>query len=317
MLFTFLLKIPIKSRKRQIKMNLPLEIITRKRYNVQCYVGSKCLPDKSFGKETGISSREQEEGSGKVDMIDLHTHILPGIDDGSRSMEASVTMAEMALDSGTTMLVATPHANQMGRFENFFTKELFRRFRGLKEELEEEEIPLKLYLGMEIFASEDMGEKIRRKQLIGLNGSRYYLVEFGFHEEPERIERYLDILDKAGAVPLIAHPERYDCVKDDTDIVAQWKNRGALIQLNQGSLLGHFGTTAAQAGKELLERSLVTCVASDAHGTRGRTPGLEEAQHLLRAFLGDETTKELLEDHPRRILANQTIPGWGRNVPGM
>jgi protein-tyrosine phosphatase len=250
-------------------------------------------------------------------MIDLHTHILPGIDDGSRSMEASVTMAELALDSGTTMLVATPHANQMGRFENFFTKSLFRRFRALKEELEEEEIPLKLYLGMEIFASEDMGEKIRRKQLIGLNGSRYYLVEFGFHEEPEQIQHYLNILDKAGAVPLIAHPERYDCVKDDPEIVAQWKKWGALIQLNQGSLLGHFGPTAAQAGEELLERQLVTCVASDAHGTRGRTPRLDEIRQLLRASLGEEKTKELLEVHPRRIIANQTIPGWGRSGQGI
>jgi protein-tyrosine phosphatase len=250
-------------------------------------------------------------------MIDLHTHILPGIDDGSRSMEASVTMAELALDSGTTMLVATPHANQMGRFENFFTQELFQRFQALKEELEEEDIPLKLYLGMEIFASEDMGEKIRRKQLIGLNGSRYYLVEFGFHEEPERIERYLEILDEVDVVPLIAHPERYDCVKDDPDIVAQWKNRGALIQLNHGSLLGHFGSTAAQAGKELLERQLVTCVASDAHGIRGRTPELDEIQHLLQASLGEDQANKLLIDHPKRILANQTIPGWGRNGQGI
>jgi protein-tyrosine phosphatase len=222
-------------------------------------------------------------------------------------------MAELALDCGTDMLVATPHANQMGRFENFFTKSLFRRFRALKDELEEEGIPLKLYLGMEIFASEDMGEKIRRKQLIGLNASRYYLVEFGFHEDPEQIRRYLDILEREGAVPLIAHPERYDCVKDDPDIVAQWKKRGALIQINQGSLLGHFGSSAAQAAEELLERDLVTCLASDAHGTRGRTPRLDEAGQLLRISFGEEKAKQLLEINPRRIIANQTIPGWGRS----
>jgi protein-tyrosine phosphatase len=244
-------------------------------------------------------------------MIDIHTHILPGIDDGSNSLEVSLTMAEQALDGGTTILVATPHANQRGRFENYYTETLLQRFEALKEELEDEDIPLTLYLGMEIYATEGLGEMIRRKQLIGLNGSKYYLVEFGFHEEPKQIRRYLDAMLSEGAVPLIAHAERYDCVKDDPDIVAQWKEQGALIQVNQGSLLGHFGSTAAGVAEELLDQELVTCLASDAHGTRGRTTRMDETRLLLRVSFGEEKVRELFDENPRRIIQNEPIPGWG------
>ena len=113
-------------------------------------------------------------------MIDIHAHILPDLDDGSEDMEESLEMAELAVESGVEIMTATPHSNQMGRFENFQSEQLQTAFERLRMVLKKEKIPLKILNGMEIFASEDIAQKIKNKQLSGINGTDYYLVEFPF-----------------------------------------------------------------------------------------------------------------------------------------
>lgn len=245
-------------------------------------------------------------------MIDLHTHILPGIDDGSPSMEASLAMAELALEGGVGTIVATPHSNQMGRFENFYSNALFGLYQAVKEELAEEALPLNLHLGMEIMASEDMGDRIRRGELISLNHSRYYLVEFVFDEIPERIEDYLEKIFQAKGVPLIAHPERYYCVQDYPELVYDWLRMGCYTQINKGSLFGKFGRHAAGAAQELLENDLVTCVASDAHSPYARTTYMADTRDYLEEQYGEERMYRLTKGNPLRILSNRTIPAHGR-----
>ena len=147
-------------------------------------------------------------------MIDIHTHILPGLDDGSQTLSDSLEMAELALESGVDTIIATPHSNQLGRFENFDLAHLKHVFSRLQQALQEEGIPLTLHLGMEIFASEDLCEKIQAGALLSLNRSRYYLVEFAFDEAPEFIGDILDGVLSVGAIPVIAHPERYFCVQN-------------------------------------------------------------------------------------------------------
>lgn len=245
-------------------------------------------------------------------MIDLHTHILPGIDDGSPTMEASMAMAELAVEGGVEAIVATPHSNQMGRFENFYSTALTDLYQSLKTELAEEDLPLKLYLGMEIFASPDMGERIRRGELISLNRSRYYLVEFAFDETPERIGDYLEEILRVRGVPLIAHPERYYCVQDDPGLVYDWLKLGCCAQINKGSLFGKFGRSAARTASELLKNDLVTCVASDAHSPYARTTYMADARDYLEETFGPERMNRLTNENPWRILSNLSIPRHGR-----
>ena len=152
-------------------------------------------------------------------MIDIHTHILPGLDDGSQTLSDSLEMAELALESGVDTIIATPHSNQLGRFENFDLVHLKHVFSRLQQALQEEGIPLTLHLGMEIFASEDLCEKIQAGALLSLNRSRYYLVEFAFDEAPEFIGDILDGMLSVGAIPVIAHPERYFCVQDYPSLI--------------------------------------------------------------------------------------------------
>ena len=122
-------------------------------------------------------------------MIDLHTHILPGLDDGSPDLETSVLMAAVAAESGVTHLVATPHSNQRGAFENYASPALQVRFDCLCTAVHEAGIPLELSLGMEIFGTGDVLQLLHDGRLLTLGGGRYLLIEFGFHEDPLRIER--------------------------------------------------------------------------------------------------------------------------------
>lgn len=245
-------------------------------------------------------------------MIDLHTHILPGMDDGSRDMDSSLEMAVLALEGGVDRLAATPHSNQLGRFENFFSERFYRRLETFRHVLKEEGIPLTVYSGMEIFASYDMGEHIRRGELISLNHSRYYLVEFEFDESPEEIRGLLKQIFAAGGVPLIAHPERYFCLQDEPELAYEWIQMGCLTQVNRGSLLGRFGQHARSAAKVLLENGLVTCVASDAHSPRVRTTFMEDIQYYLADRYGEDVMHRLLVENPKRIITDQTIPPHGQ-----
>lgn len=245
-------------------------------------------------------------------MIDLHTHILPGLDDGSENLSDSLEMAELALEGGVDTLIATPHSNQVGRFENYASQELEQVFQQFQRALVREQLPLKVYLGMEIFASEDMEEKIRQGKLIGLNRSRYYLVEFSFDEEPGIIGDCLEQIFAAGGVPLIAHPERYFCVQDYPVLVYEWLKMGCFAQINKGSMFGRFGRHAAQAAKVLLQNHLVTCVASDAHSPYMRTTYMGDARAYLSDQFGDDEMHRLMVENPGRILRNAEIPAHGR-----
>ena len=245
-------------------------------------------------------------------MIDLHVHILPGLDDGAASMEDALEMADMAVESGVEALVVTPHSNQPGRFENFCSEELQEVYEEFLSELEKEKIKLKVYPGMEIFATEDMAEKIRDGQLMGLNGSSTYLIEFPFDADPYWIGNQLEAVRELKKRPLIAHPERYFCVQEFPGMVYEWIKLGCLTQVNKGSILGRFGRSAGITAEVLLENDLVTCVASDAHSPYMRTTYMGDVREVLETHFGEDVLHRLLTENPARILENKIIPIHGK-----
>lgn len=245
-------------------------------------------------------------------MVDIHTHILPGIDDGSVELEESLEMAELALEGGTEYLIATPHSNQMERFENFYSQDLLGQFRSFQRALEAADIPLKTYLGMEIYATDDMEEKIRDGMLISLNQSRYYLVEFPFEEEPDIIMDGADQIFRAGGIPVIAHPERYDCVQHDPTLVYHWLRSGCFTQVNRSSILGRFGRRIQRTADMMMKNRWVTCVASDAHSSSFRTPYMRDASEYLAKVYGERVAHRMTVENPMRILQNKSIMSHGR-----
>lgn len=241
-------------------------------------------------------------------MIDLHSHILPGQDDGAQSLEASLAMARMAVDSGVTAMAATPHC------AGDRIVEIHAAWQLLKEALEENEIPMKLCLGMEIFGTPETARMLRENRLLTLNDSKYPLIEFSFHSDGMEETRILRSVCKAGYRPVVAHPERYSYVQQDPRLLHQWVRMGCLIQVNRGSLLGRFGRRAQSLGFALVDRGFATVVASDAHSPRIRTPWMADVEQLLSKEISPLCARMLLRDNPRKILKNEEIhsaePEW-------
>lgn len=245
-------------------------------------------------------------------MVDLHVHILPGLDDGAASMEEALEMADMAVESGVERLVVTPHSNQKDRFENYCSEELQDVYEEFLQELNREKISLKVHPGMEIFATENMCDKISDGRLMGLNDSFTYLIEFPFDADPYWIGSQLEAVREMKKRPLIAHPERYYCVQEFPGIVFEWIKAGCLTQINKGSVLGRFGRSAGITAEILLENDLATCIASDAHSPYMRTTYMGDIRDLLEEHFSDAVAHRLLKDNPERILDNRMIPVHGR-----
>lgn len=241
-------------------------------------------------------------------MVDLHTHIIPGVDDGSDNMEDSMEMARMSVGSGVSVIVATPHSNIEQYYENYSSPMLFQGMEELNRRIRRENLPLKVVPGMEIYATEDVAEKIAQKKLISLNGSRYYLIEFPFDVSPRWMSGILEEVKRLkGVVPVIAHPERYYCVQARPERVWEWVMRGFLTQINKGSLFGKFGPEAFRVCMDLMEYNLVTCVASDAHTPYSRTTFMGEAKEFLTEEYSAAYARLVLEEQPGRIVENRTV----------
>ena len=247
-------------------------------------------------------------------MIDIHAHILPQVDDGSPSLECSLEMARLAVESGVTAMIATPHCNLPGSRQPLWADPLTRRAQELSRVLEKRQIALRLYAGMEIFGTPDTAEKLREGKLCTLAGSRYLLIEFPFHDYGREATQILKSVLDLGLRPIVAHPERYRYTQDEPRLLNLWTDMGCLLQVNRGSLLGRFGERAEALGHSMVGRGFAAFAASDAHTSVSRTPWLRDVQELLRREYSPRTAKLLLTEHAQKVLRDETIemdePDW-------
>ena len=240
-------------------------------------------------------------------MIDIHTHIMPGIDDGADNLEESLAMAELAWDSGVSTIVVTPHSNVRGTFENYDSPEWRRLFFKLQDYLKENGCRIKLVTGAEIYASDHVADRIRNGALLPINNSRYYLMEIPFDADPYWAEDiWYSVLDM-GKIPVIAHPERYYCIQDNPAILYEWMKMGCLSQMNKGSVFGRFGRTAKRTAEILLENNLISCAASDAHSPYMRTTYMADIREYLLDMYGERRMERLLYRNPERIIKDQPV----------
>lgn len=236
-------------------------------------------------------------------MFDIHTHILPGIDDGAKSMSDAVAMALMASECGVEGVVASSHGNTGDLTLSAYA----HAFAALKEELKKEKIALELYPGMEIYMDHDAIDKLAAGELLTINKSNYVLVEFDFREEVWMVREYLQMLEDAGYLPVIAHAERYAFVQRNPEIVYHWADLGYVIQVNKGSLLGGFGRRERETAISLLEHRLVHVIASDTHGIEARTPSMSHISRFLGDCVSPKYRELLLTENPKRIISGDEI----------
>ena len=239
-------------------------------------------------------------------MIDIHCHILPDVDDGAENREEALAMAEIALDCGVTELVATPHFRGVEEDLEELPR-LLRRYEGLRDSLASEKIPLKLHSGAEILCLPETVELARKGKLPTMGRSRYVLCEFFFDAPYEFMDRILSGIAGAGYRVIIAHPERYDVIKEDPRGARRWFRKGYVIQVNKGSILGAFGAGAQRAARWLLDMGCVHIVASDAHSPLRRTTELSLVRRWLLDRYGEDYTRILLEDNPARVLEDSEM----------
>ena len=248
-------------------------------------------------------------------MIDIHTHILPGLDDGARDFDTALVMAQMAQESGVTDLIATPHANQRSRYENYVSEDLDDRLTVLQAAVRHAGLSIRIYPGMEIFGTPDLPDLLRAGKVRTLNGSRYLLVEFAFREDPFFMEHLLRALRAEGVEPIVAHPERYYALQEMPDVYRDWAADGIWMQVNKGSLLGSFGGAARRTARMLVAEDLAACIASDAHGADRRTTDLSRVLDYITMEFPHRSADRLLQENPRRILNDRPLlPGEPRRM---
>jgi protein-tyrosine phosphatase len=236
-------------------------------------------------------------------MIDLHCHLLPGVDDGARDLETGLALARAAVANGIRAAVLTPHVFP-GRW-SLARRGLRPHFNAFRRMVEEARIPLELHLGAEVRLAPESLALFAEGELPTIGhwqGRPVVLIELPDGGLPPGALGAIEVFLEGGAVPMIAHPERNRAVMRDPDRIAPFVEAGCLLQLTAASVCGWFGEPALHAARALIDRGWVTVVATDAHDLRHRPPVLREARHALRMRWGETAAVALTETTPASLL---------------
>lgn len=243
-------------------------------------------------------------------MIDLHSHILPGVDDGAADLEEALGICRLAAEQGTRHLVATPHLRH-NSYWNDDHAGLEAAFLALREVISLEGLPLSLSLGGEIAISDASVEELLapHSRLFTMAGGKWVLLEFDFQGYgPDPVETVWEVAVQ-GLRPIVAHPERLRWMASDKGLMTALARHGATFQLTAMSLTGEFGRIAESAALSLVEQGFVHFVASDAHDPRLRHPGLGAAREMVVRNWGEKTAQALFSDHPLAVIEDRPLPG--------
>ena len=239
-------------------------------------------------------------------MIDLHLHLLPGIDDGADDLDTAAAMCRQAAEDGCVALVATPH-QRTERWENLDAGLLEALRRQVEAELDGRP---RVLLGGEIRVDSALLDDLAAPPgPLSLAGSRYLLLELDRQRPHGALPELVHELAVRGRVPVFAHPEFIPELAGDLDLAAELAAAGALFQVTAASVTGDFGRAARTVCRAMLEAGLVHFVASDAHGTRYRAPGLSQARQEIARHWGDAAAQRLTHDNPLAVIEDRPLPG--------
>jgi protein-tyrosine phosphatase len=237
-------------------------------------------------------------------VIDIHSHILPGIDDGSPSLEVSLAMIRMAAAHGTTDIVATPHANFDYRFEPEVVSGLLAELEAAKD------CEIRLHRGCDFhLAYENIEDALANPRKYTIDGGGYLLVEFSDLLILKTTSEIFGQLLAAGMTPVITHPERNLLLQQRVTELEEWVGMGCGIQVTGQSLLGDFGSKAKKFSETLMDRGMVHVIASDAHDLERRPPVMDQAREKIAGDWSEECAKLLCVDNPKAVLESRAWAG--------
>lgn len=237
--------------------------------------------------------------------IDIHTHILPGIDDGAKDILEARQMIRMAWEDGTRGIILTPHYR--GVYKENKPSWLRESFAMLNEMVEGEFPGMELYLGNEIYYEADAPESLAAGQILTMNDSQYALLEFGAASLRFQVINGVSEMVRCGFTPIIAHAERYEVFRTDEDLANEVLDMGALIQVNAESIMGKQGLAVKRCCHRLLWEEKVDFVASDAHRADWRQPLLGECWKRVKKKYGEEYADRIFRENARAVIENRTV----------
>jgi protein-tyrosine phosphatase len=244
-----------------------------------------------------------------ITVVDIHSHILPEVDDGPKSWDVSVAMCRTAAADGITHMVATPHANDRWHYDREYLKGLVTRLQQLVGDSP------KLLLGCDFHLSyENLQDAVANPTRYVIEGTRYLLVEFSNYAVPEQTSDSFFKLGDCGMTPVITHPERNPILRESPQRVLEWAEQGCVVQVTGSALTGFWGERTRRAALWLLEHQAVHVLATDAHDTEKRVPILSTAREAVAQICGEEIARAMVEENPRAIITNQMLPYFPRPV---
>jgi protein-tyrosine phosphatase len=239
-------------------------------------------------------------------MIDIHSHILPDLDDGARDMVESVEMARIAAEDGITHMVATPHMFN-GLSHNPEPGEVSVRVEALQTEVGDS---LRILPGNEVHIAHDLAEKATAGLLTPLNKKSYMLIEFPSMNAPVGCEELFYRLQLQGITPILVHPERNAQIQGRPSLVAKFIEKGVRIQVTAMSVTGEFGTAALKTAETLLRHNCVHFLATDTHRANRRPPILSAGRDAAAEIVGEEAARKLVQDNPGAVVEGKSFdPG--------
>jgi len=247
-------------------------------------------------------------------VIDLHNHLLPGIDDGAKKLEETLEFLRIARRDGVKVVVATPHMKP-GVYDNR-RETILERVALVQEAARGDEAGgVTLLPGAEVYFTADLVARARAKQLMTIgDGGRYLLLELPYQQIPMQVDDTIFQLRLLGITPVMAHPERVAYYLENIERVGASVRIGALTQVTAASLTGKFGEKARDFARGLLRRNLVHVLASDAHDVLYRPPVLSEVIPIAAAEVGEAAARRMVEETPRAILDGQEVE-WTEAPP--
>lgn len=239
-------------------------------------------------------------------MIDIHHHLLWGMDDGASTLETSIAMAKMAAADGITHIVCSPHANGQYVYDPRVVAE---RITELQRVLDHDSIAVKLGRGCDFHMSyENIQEAKVNPSKFSINGLGYLLVEVPDYGLPRGLTEIFYQLQLAGLTPILTHPERNPTLQNDRARLMEWLQRGVLVQVTAGSVIGRMGKHAERMAHELLENRWVHFLATDAHNTTSRVPKMTDAFELVATKYGSDYARLLCVSNPLAVFTGKPMP---------
>ena len=248
-------------------------------------------------------------------MIDLHCHILPGIDDGAEDKAMALEMARIAAQDGITTIACTPHIYP-GMYEND-AQGIRNAISSFQQILDDEGISIKLVQGADVHMVPGLVEGIKLDKIPTINGTRYLLLEPPHHVAPPNMEETVFELMAAGYMPVITHPERLRWVENQFDMFKRLSERGVWMQITAGALTGRFGKRPLYWAEKFLTEGMCDIIATDAHHPTRRPPYLKEAQEAAAKLVGEDEARRMVYDRPQAILDDKDPSSVERPVTGV